>query len=78
MKFNFLGLKIKDKRIRLFGKMYTISALWQFVLIVVASISCVIIGLITNSEHTTKTPKSVSTHTVLNTTASPEEYDVKK
>ena len=76
MKFNFLGLKIKDKRIRLFGKMYTISALWQFVLIVVASISCVIIGLITNSEHTTKKPKSVSTHAVLNTTASLEENDI--
>lgn len=76
MKFNFIGLKIKDKRIRLFGKVYTIPALWQFVFIIVAGLSCVIIGLIINSEHTTRTPNSVPTHAVLSNTATPEKIEI--
>lgn len=48
MEFNILGFKLKEKRIRIFGKLYKISAKAQLILIIFTLAICLTIGFVIN------------------------------
>lgn len=48
MEFNILGFKLKEKRIRLFGRLYKISAKSQLIFFIFTLAICLIIGFVIN------------------------------